>query len=342
MTLASPLRQLISYCEQICVKECCGIEAFDFSPVHIASWLQQSRGEPTSKTVDELKKQLSEFRAQFGTGSNSEGYESDEDEMNQIFSEAQIDQLVEQISKNLEHAIELRQKSDLVAWKPESIPSATEHQPEIGNALVRALSWRYATKKFDPDRDVRAEDLETILHATNLSASSYGLQPFQFVVIQDKTLQQQLMPMSYNQPQVRDAAAVIVFAIRTNVDEAYIRGSAKMTEEIRGFESGTLDTYAGQMIGAIMGMDDAKRASWASKQTYLLMGTALAACAMLGIDACPMEGFIADQYDEILSLRERNLHASLVLPIGYRAADDPNSQFAKVRNSLDEMVIRIS
>lgn len=341
MALPSPLSQLISYCEQLCVKECCGIEAFDFSPVHIASWLQHSRGEPTAKTVDDLSKQLQEFRTQFGSDSNTEGYESDEDEMNQIFSPAQVDQLVQQISTNLEHAIALRQRSHQVEWKPDSAPSTTEHQPEIGNALVRALSWRYATKKFDPDRDVRAEDLETILHATNLSASSYGLQPFQFVVIQDKALQQQLMPMSYNQPQVRDASAVIVFAVRTNVDESYIRGSAKMTEEVRGLDAGTLDTYAGQMIGAIMGMDDAQRVAWASKQTYLLMGTALAACAMLGIDACPMEGFVADQYDEILSLREKNLHAALVLPIGYRAADDPNSDFAKVRNSLSEMVIRI-
>jgi nitroreductase len=341
MSLPAPLSYLVSYCENLCVKECCGIEAFDFSPVHIASWLHQSRGEPTTKTVADINEQLNAFRDQFGSASNTDGYESSEDEMNQIFSPEQVDQLVEQIATNLKHAIALNQESNQVQWKPEGVPSTTDHRPEMGNALVRAMSWRYATKKFDPDRHVRPEDLETILNATNLSASSYGLQPFQFVVIQDKSLQEQLMPMSYNQPQVRDASAVIVFAVRTNVDEDYIRQSAKLTEEVRGLPPGTLNDYAKQMIGAIMSMDDEQRIAWASKQTYLLMGTALAACAMLGIDACPMEGFVADQYDEMLSLREKNLHTSLVLPIGYRAADDVNGNFAKVRHPLDEMVIRI-
>ena len=344
MALPAPLSDLISYCENLCDKECCGIESFDFSPVHVASWLQQSSGESTEETVKQLNAQLEELRAEFGSKSSStEGYESDENEMNQIFSPAQVDDLANQISTNLKHAIDLNAKSDIVAWKPEGspTPSSTSHQPGSSNALTRALSWRYATKKFDPNRQVRQEDIEALLGATNLSASSYGLQPYQYLLIQDKAIQEKLVPVSYNQPQVRDASAVLVFAIRTNINDDYIRQSAKETEEIRGLESGQLDDYAKQMIGSIMGLEEDQRNLWATKQTYISMGTALAACAMLGIDACPMEGIQPDQYDEVLGLKEKNLHAVTALPIGYRASDDESANFAKVRKPLDEIVVRI-
>ncbi len=341
MALPSPLSNLISSCEKLCVKECCGIEAFDFSPVHIASWLHASRGEPAESTIDQISEQLDDLRIRYGSGSSTEGYESDENEMNQVFSPEQVDQLVNQVSTNLKHAIELNQQSNAVEWKPEGAPSSTSHQPELGNEFVRALSWRYATKKFDAERHVRPEDIETILNATNLSASSYGLQPYQYLLIQDKALQEKLVPVSYGQPQVHDASAVLVFAIRTNIDEDYIRQSAKETEALRGLEAGQLDGYAKQMIGSIMSMDDDQRELWATKQTYISMGTALAACAMLGIDACPMEGIQPEKYDEILGLEEKNLHAVLALPIGYRASDDINGSYAKVRKSLDEMVVRL-
>jgi len=341
MSLPSPLTDLVSYCEKLCVKECCGLEAFDFSPVHIASWLHQSSGESPEKTIGLLTEQLDEFRAQFGSESSTDGYESDDDEMNHCFSPEQVDQLATQLSTNLKYAIEIKEKSNLVEWKPEGSSSTDAHQPALGNAFVRALSWRYATKKFDPAGEVRQEDIDTILGATNLSASSYGLQPYRFLLIQDKSLQEKLVDASYGQNQVHDASAVLVFVIRTNIDDDYIRQSAKETEEIRGLEPGQLDSYAKQMIGSIMGMDDDQRALWATKQAYIAMGTALAACAMLGVDACPMEGFVPAKYDEILGLAEKNLHSVLVLPIGYRADDDENSNFAKVRKSLDEMVVRL-
>lgn len=342
MALPAPLSNLISFCENLCVKECCGVESFDFAPVHIASYLHQSRGEPAEKTIGLLKEQLEDFQIRHGSKSPANGYESDDNEMNQDFSGEQVDQLVDQISSNLQHAIELNEKSNLVQWKPEGSPSATSHQPELGNGLIRALSWRYATKKFDPEKHVRPQDIEAILSATNLSASSYGLQPYQYLLIQDKALQEKLVPVSYNQPQVLDASALLVFAIRTNIDADYIRQSAKETEEIRGLEPGQLDDYAKQMIGSIMGLDEDQRNLWATKQTYISMGTALTACAMLGVDACPMEGIQPDKYDEVLGLKEKNLHAITALPIGYRSSDDETADFAKVRKPLDEIVVRLS
>jgi len=224
MALPSPLSYLISYCEKSCVKECCGVSAFDFSPVHIASWLHQSSGESTEESINLLRDQLEDLRVQFGSGSSSEVYESDENEMNQDFTPQEIDLLVDQVSTNLKHAIELNEKSNFVQWKPEGTPSSTDsHQPALGNAFVRALSWRYATKKFDPTKELAAEDIETILGATNLSASSYGLQPYQFLLIQDKSLQEKLIDASYGQNQVHDASAVLVFVVRTNIDDDYIK-----------------------------------------------------------------------------------------------------------------------
>ena len=154
-------------------------------------------------------------------------------------------------------------------------------------------------------------------------------------------MQEKLVDASYGQGQVRDASAVLVFVIRTNVNDDYIRQSAKETEEARGLEPGQLDDYAKQMIGSIMGMDDDQRKLWATKQAYIAMGTALSACAMLGVDACPMEGFVPAKYDEILDLEAKNLKSVLVLPIGYRADDDETSSYAKVRKSLDQMVVRV-
>ena len=263
-------------------------------------------------------------------------------EMNQVFSQEQVDQLAMQLAANLNVALELKDKSNLAQWKPEGMPATETHQPSLGNSFIRALSWRYATKKFDPQKAIKKADIETLLAATNLSASSYGLQPYQFLLIQDKELQKKLVDCSYGQAQVADASAVMVFAIRTNVDESYINQSARETEQIRGLADGQLDGYAKQMIGSIMGLSEEDRDLWAAKQAYIALGTALAACAMLEIDSCPMEGFVPDKYDEILDLAKKNLRSVLVLPIGYRAADDDNSDFAKVRKPLDEMVNKIS
>jgi len=203
--------------------------------------------------------------------------------------------------------------------------------------IIESLQWRYATKKFDPNKSVSPKDLQTILEAGNLAATSYGLQPVEFVVVSDPELRQQLVPFSYNQPQVGQASHVIVIAVRTDVDADFIRANTKLTEQVRGLEEGHLDDYAKQMIGAITSMDDEKQLIWAQKQSYIVLANLMAACASLKIDSCPMEGFVPAEYDRLLDLESKNLHASVVLPVGYRAADDEQQSFAKVRKPLEEM-----
>ena len=208
--------------------------------------------------------------------------------------------------------------------------------------LIDALNWRYATKQFDPSKKVSAEDLETILVAGNLAATSYGLQPFKFVVVSDQQTQDELVPFSYNQPQVSQASHVIILAARTDVDEAFIRNMARLTEKQRDLPQGELDGYAKQMIGAVMSMSDPQRIQWAQKQIYIALANMMVACAAAGVDSCPMEGFVPAQYDRLLNLGDHKLTATVVLPIGYRADDDQQQHFAKVRNPMDQMVIHHS
>lgn len=205
-----------------------------------------------------------------------------------------------------------------------------------------AMRWRYATKKFDPDKTVDEAMVTQLLEATNLSATSYGLQPFKFVVVKNKQLQEQLVTSSYGQRQVADASHVIVIAARTDVDAEYIREYLAMVESERGLEPGTMEEYRSIMTGTVTGMTFEEMQQWTAKQAYLALGTILAACAMLKIDACPMEGFVSGEYNEILGLSKQNLDAVIVVPIGFRAQDDINQTNKKVRRPLAEMVVRLS
>ncbi len=204
------------------------------------------------------------------------------------------------------------------------------------------MRWRYATKKFDPGKTVHEDTVTQLLEATNLSATSYGLQPFKFVVIRNQPLQDQLVASSYGQRQVADASHVIVIAARTDVDADYIGQYIDMVESERDLEPGTMEDYKSTMIGVVTRMSPEEMQQWSAKQAYLALGTILAACAMLKIDACPMEGFVSSEYNEALGLAGQNLEAVIVVPIGFRAEDDINQNNKKVRRPLEEMVVRIA
>jgi len=207
--------------------------------------------------------------------------------------------------------------------------------------LLDSLRWRYATKQFDSERSLSEEQVAQLLEAANLSATSYGLQPFKFLVLRDQAKQDQLVASSYGQAQVAQASHVIVIATRTDVDADYISDYVKLMESQRDLPSGALDQYKTIMTGAITSMDEQALDVWATKQAYLALGTLLAACASAKIDACPMEGFVASEYNEFFGLPAMNLHAAVVVPIGYRAADDKHQNYKKVRRELDDIVVKL-
>ena len=208
--------------------------------------------------------------------------------------------------------------------------------------IIKRLEWRYAVKKFDPDKSVPDKQLLKLKHAFNLTATSYGLQPIKMVVVHNKTIQEQLVPFSYHQQQVAQASHVLVLCIETKIDRGYIADYFNRVQKIRGTSDAILEPYKVAMEQDFTQMESAEIKAWATRQAYLALGNLLTICAVEKIDSCPMEGFSAEGYDSLLELDKMGLTSVLVLPVGYRAADDMFSGFKKVRRHLDESVIDIT
>ena len=204
---------------------------------------------------------------------------------------------------------------------------------------INALNWRYAAKKFDPDKVLPSEKIWTLKRAFNLTATSYGLQPLKLVVVQNKPLQQKLMAASYNQKQVGTASHVLVICIEKTVGKEFIENYFKTVKETRQTPEEVLHPFRESLIGDFeqKPVDEVK--VWATHQAYLVLGTLLTVCAVEEIDSCPMEGFKPEEYGKILDLEDHNLEAVLALPVGYRAADDFFAELKKVRRPLDETII---
>ncbi len=207
--------------------------------------------------------------------------------------------------------------------------------------IIESLQWRYATKKFDTTKEVPQEKINILKEAFNLTATSYGLQPLKLVVIKDKELQKELTKHSWDQQQVADASHVLIFCIENTVGEDFITKYFDNVKEIRNTPEEILSPFKKQLVDSFKSKPSEEVSNWAIKQAYLAMGNILTVCAVEEIDACPMEGFIPEKYNEILKLAEFDLSSVLVLPIGYRAEDDMFSEFKKVRRSINDTVITL-
>ena len=208
-------------------------------------------------------------------------------------------------------------------------------------SVLESLKWRSAIKKFDPNKRVNSADLEQLLEATNLAATSGGLQPFKVVVVAEGVLKNQLAEHAFGQAQVKDASHVLVFAVETNISEQTVDNYIERAAEVRGKEKESLIYYAESMKAYVSSMDQAARTAWGRNQTYIALGTALAAAADLRIDTCPMEGFDALQFQEILNLKSKNLMPAVILPLGYRSDEDVHSTEAKIRKTKENFVLEL-
>ncbi|MCC8358883.1 NAD(P)H-dependent oxidoreductase [Salinimicrobium sediminilitoris] len=206
---------------------------------------------------------------------------------------------------------------------------------------ITALKWRYAVKKFDPDKLVSEEKIDVLKTAFNLTATSYGLQPLRLVLVQNKEIQDKLMKASYNQKQIGTASHLLVICIENTVDKGFIEKHFKMVQDIRKTPDEILHPFRESLIGDFeqKPVDEVK--IWATHQAYLVLGTLLTVCAVEGIDSCPMEGFEPKKYNEILELEKYGLEAVLALPVGYRSDDDFFASLKKVRRPLKDTVIEI-
>jgi len=206
---------------------------------------------------------------------------------------------------------------------------------------IEALKWRYATKKFDSQRILSEDKIEILKYAFNLTATSYGLQPIKMVIVHNKKLQEKLVEHSMNQQQIASASHVLILCIEREIDKEFIENYFKYVQKIRATPDEILSPFKDFLIDDFKNKHVDEIASWATNQAFLAMGTLLTVSATEAIDACPMEGFEPNKYDEILGLDKLNLRSVLVLPIGYRAKDDIFSEFKKVRRPLSDIIIEL-
>lgn len=207
--------------------------------------------------------------------------------------------------------------------------------------FITNQKWRYATKKFDASKKISNEDFETLKEAIQLSTSSYGLQPYKILIIENPEVRAQIQPVAWGQTQIVDASHLLVFANITNFGETEIDNYINLMAETRGISVESVKGYADFMKMKITGLPEEQRNIWTSKQTYLALANLMNAAAELKIDVTPMEGFEPEKVNEILGLPAKGLNASLLATIGYRHEDDATQHYAKVRKPINELFINL-
>jgi nitroreductase len=202
-------------------------------------------------------------------------------------------------------------------------------------SFLEKLSWRYATKKFDTKKKVSETDKNKIMEAIRMAPTSFGFQPFHVNIVESKDIREELKKNAWNQSQFTDASLIFIFSVRTNMAkradeyiEVMTSGDAKQKE--------VMGQYIGMIKNAVSKFDETQAKAWAAKQTYIALGFGLAACAELGLDSCPMEGFDPDAFKKILKLPD-NLYPVVTFAVGYRSADDEYLKRPKVRFPKEEL-----
>lgn len=207
---------------------------------------------------------------------------------------------------------------------------------------IENLQWRYAVKKFDEHKSLSTEQINILKEAFNLTATSYGLQPVKMVVINNKELQQQLVPHSWNQQQVAQASHVLVLCIPKEFTQENVENYFALVKNVRNTPDEILNPFKEMLSSSVASKTQEELRNWNKNQAYIALGNLMTVAANEQIDSCPMEGFVPEKYDEILDLAQHNLTSVLVLPVGFRAEDDYMKDLKKVRRKTEEVIIELS
>ncbi len=209
--------------------------------------------------------------------------------------------------------------------------------------LLQDLQWRYATKKFDPNKAVAQEKVDFILEAIRLSASSSGLQPYEVFVVTNKDIRAKIVPHAWGQQQIVDASHVLVFAAWDNYTAERINNMFDLVNEERGFSNQGWEDYRNMLLNTYPQRDAETNFEHAARQAYIGLGSALIAAADAKVDSTPMEGFVPKEVDEILGLKEKGLRSVVILPLGYRAEEgDWLVNLKKVRRSEEDFITNVA
>ncbi|MCF8272620.1 MAG: NAD(P)H-dependent oxidoreductase [Flavobacteriaceae bacterium] len=208
--------------------------------------------------------------------------------------------------------------------------------------IIEQLRWRYATKKFDTNKKLSKAKIDTLKEAFNLTATSFGLQTITMLVVKNNKLKESLVPHTYNQKQVFEASHLLVICIQNDITDYDVTMYFDSVKTIRNTPETILEPFKNNLLKTMQNMSVIERQKWSMNQAYIALGNLMTVCAVEGIDACPMEGFVSEKYDEILNLKDLGLKSVLLLPVGYRAEDDMFASFKKVRKSLDKTIIELN
>ena len=204
---------------------------------------------------------------------------------------------------------------------------------------MAALEWRYATKHFDAAKKIPAETWEALERTLVLTPTSYGLQPYKFIVVNTPAIRAELLPHSWHQKQVVEASHFVVFTARTEMKEADVDRFILRTAEVRKLPAEKLHSYRGVIIGDIVHGTRGKIAhEWATRQAYIALGNLMTAAAIIGVDTCPMEGLVPAEYDKVLGLANSGYATVMACALGYRSANDKYAGLPKVRYEVKDVI----
>jgi nitroreductase len=213
--------------------------------------------------------------------------------------------------------------------------------PMTIDQVLEGLNWRYATKAFDSTREIPSATWEGLEESLVLTPSSFGLQPWRFLVLEDRALRERLVPHAWGQRQVVDASRLVVFCIRLNLGHAEIDAYLERIRDVRGTPVTNLAGFRKMMVGSLVegGLRPIIN-EWATRQVYIALGNFMTAAALVGVDTCPLEGFEPSQFDEILDLSARGWASVVCCAAGYRLPDDRHARLAKVRFRREDVIER--
>lgn len=204
--------------------------------------------------------------------------------------------------------------------------------------IKEALEWRYATKRYDPSRKISDNDWNLLKQSLQLAPSSYGVQPWKFLVIENPEVREKLKAASWNQTQVTDASHFVVFLFKEEIDAAFIQKYLDRIAEVRQIPLESLDGYKNMMHEKLVRAPEEKIRAWSQRQAYIAMGFLLQTAALMKIDATPMEGLDPSSYDKILELEGSGYKTVATVALGYRHPDDAFQNLKKVRFTEDSVI----
>jgi len=204
---------------------------------------------------------------------------------------------------------------------------------------IKSLKWRYACKKFNPDKLLSDKKIKRLQKAFKLTATSFGLFPLKMIVIKDTKIKNILLEHAYYQKQIVDCSHLLVICIDTKIDNNTIDAHFELEKTKRNIKDEDIAKFRDNLKDSFSKQSENEKEQGAKNQAYIALGNLMTVCALEKIDACPMEGFNSNKFDELLDLDSLNLQSILLLPVGYRAKDDFMSKLKKVRKPLNDVII---